>query len=1336
MFAKKKFRKLRRDPKLFFADFVRKRVSVLPHKFKPTRTFEGKNKFTIVSAAYNVDNYLDDFFKSLTRQTLNFKKHIEIIIVDDGSTDKTPDIIKSWQTKYPDNIKYIKKENGGQASARNLGIKYISNPWVTFIDPDDFVDPNYFRSVDNTLKHRKTGVELVSCNFIFYFEDSKQFSDTHPLNYRFKKGTRTVNPYTENVSIQLSVNSAFFKSEKIQNENIVFGEKIKPSFEDAKFVIDYLEISNKSKITFVEEAKYYYRKRQDGSSTLDTSWKKFELFDNVLRFGCLPLLKSYNEKYGFVPEFVQRTVLYHLIWQIKVIVNNEESIDFLGAKRKAIYFEHLKEIFKYIDEETISKFNLAGCWTYHKVGMLSLFNKKPLTTHFVYPDEFDETKSLVKLRYFSHEIGNETFYLDGIDITPAYVKTIPHSFLDENFVKERIIWLPIEDSFQSLSVHIHNKPAKIFLSGKHLNNIKASEISDFFNQTSTHDRILPVNVRILRWAADFPSVKKAYQNSWLFMDRDIQADDNAEHLYRYIKNYQSSINSYFILRRSSHDWDRLKLEGFKLIPFGSLRHKFALMNSNHLISSHADKYIFNYLDQRHYNDKLRYKQTFLQHGTTHNDMSSWFNSKKFNCLITSSPYELQDISEGNGRYKFTPKETVFSGFPRHDTLSNSSEEAEKTLLIMPTWRNYVVGGAKGKTNSRFINNNFMSTEYAQSWQSLLLNETLRNLTNNYGYKIIFFPHANIQPYLNMFTFPDYIKVLNHNDIKIQKLFMKSTAMITDYSSVAFEMGFMNKQVLYYQFDADAFFNGEHSYKKGYFDYNEHGFGPVSYTENKLLEHLSQLLENNGKPLPEYLERMTQFFPLQDGNNCQRTFEAIKALEEPRNPEDINADILLKQAESASQSQCWELAAERWHKVLTLEGDSPQTNSLIQSAEALRSLENFDAAKDALLKAEKLSSNSATTWQFAELASAQKDWLTAQALWQQLSIDPSVQKEMARLKLITANRMLGNFEIAEKLIRTIDKSKICSLALANEKAELALAKQDWQSAEEIDRFLLDEHLEDVPKKVYLRLSSNLRIQGRYIESQDFLNTYLENNENDFNGRIEQAELASANENLKDAEELWQSVLDAESRFIPHHSALMLARTKRLLGNFEEAHKLLEAYDKQSSLSEQVRLEKANIAIAQENWQQAIECLQGTTLEQGLISVAFSLRQLGKFGEAKEVLHILFEKHPESNGVLLEYAQLATAVEDWELAIKYWSKIRVNHKSVEPTKVRLELTKALRNLGCFDEAQAILLGDAELIILEKFKSKPNSSELLIEYAGLMGMMQKNKITSKPSLSVKTA
>ena len=95
-------------------------------------------------------------------------------------------IIKKWQAKYPNNITYIYKENGGQASARNLGLKQVDTEWVTFTDPDDFLDLNYFAEVDKAICE-DVKIAIIATHLIFYFEENRTFKDTHPLVYRFAK---------------------------------------------------------------------------------------------------------------------------------------------------------------------------------------------------------------------------------------------------------------------------------------------------------------------------------------------------------------------------------------------------------------------------------------------------------------------------------------------------------------------------------------------------------------------------------------------------------------------------------------------------------------------------------------------------------------------------------------------------------------------------------------------------------------------------------------------------------------------------------------------------------------------------------------------------------------------------------------------------------------------------------------------------------------------------------------------------------------------------------------------------------------------------------------------
>lgn len=94
---------------------------------------------SVIVPVYNVQKYVDRCIKSLINQTY---QNIEIILVDDGSTDKSSDICKRYNNKYP-NIIYYRKKNGGLSSARNMGLSLASGQFLMFVDSDDYVDNDY-----------------------------------------------------------------------------------------------------------------------------------------------------------------------------------------------------------------------------------------------------------------------------------------------------------------------------------------------------------------------------------------------------------------------------------------------------------------------------------------------------------------------------------------------------------------------------------------------------------------------------------------------------------------------------------------------------------------------------------------------------------------------------------------------------------------------------------------------------------------------------------------------------------------------------------------------------------------------------------------------------------------------------------------------------------------------------------------------------------------------------------------------------------------------------------------------------------------------------------------
>ncbi|WP_143421630.1 glycosyltransferase family A protein, partial [Helicobacter pullorum] len=508
----KKLEKLIRDPRLFFQDAFEKRLIPLGNalkKYKPKKR-EGYSKYVIVSAVYNVEKYLDDYFKSIINQRLDFEKNIHIVCVDDGSTDNSAKIIKSYQKKYPKNITYLYKENGGQASARNLGLKYLQEneslkdkfTWVTFTDPDDFLDIDYFYEVDRFLgDNQDEDICMVGCNIIFYYEKQKLYRDNHALNFKFKNSVQVRENYKLDNLIQLSAASCFINP-KYFNE-LWFDEKLKPNFEDAKFINEYLLENIDLKSVFLPSVKYFYRKREEGNSTLDLKLMQKDYYLNVAKNGYLNILENAHFKFGgHIPLFIQKLVLYDLCWQIKPLINSPEKLSILNESEQQEYLNLLDKIFSFIEIETVVNFSLAGCWFFYKIGILNCFKNERPPFQIAYIEDYDPYKEQILITYYTgDDKGIESILVDGEEVYADYKKIVKYDFLDRVFCYQKRLWVSIpKDAKDKLEMFNNNEQSMVGKYGEYFLDIK--DIRKEFQKR------LPKS------------------NIWLLMDRDYEADDN------------------------------------------------------------------------------------------------------------------------------------------------------------------------------------------------------------------------------------------------------------------------------------------------------------------------------------------------------------------------------------------------------------------------------------------------------------------------------------------------------------------------------------------------------------------------------------------------------------------------------------------------------------------------------------------------------------------------------------------------------------------------------------------------------------------------------------------
>lgn len=376
-------------------------------------------------------------------------------------------------------------------------------------------------------------------------------------------------------------------------------------------------------------------------------------------------------------------------------------------------------------------------------------------------------------------------------------------------------------------------------------------------------KVLPVYAKyILAYLACVFGYAKSSDPIWLISERGVDARDNGYFFFKYLRKEQRHINCCYVINKRSADYSKVAEIG-ETIEYGSIKHYAMMMRAECLISSHImgftpEPEVFLILEKRGLLI-LPGKKIFLQHGIIKDDIEGLkFPHVKPDVFICGALAEYNFVRD-NFRH---PENVVqLTGLARYDTLLN--EDNNSQILIMPTWRKWLNNLPKEK---------FAQSEYFQAYYELLADGEIQNWLKNAGLKIVFYPHYEMQKYIGLFEEleSDVVKIARFEDYDVQTLLKQSSLLITDYSSVYFDFAFMNKPILFYQFDRKQFLL-QH-YQKGYF--KESVFGEVATDYQIIKEKI--LASYNGKIFPKtFAQSQKRFFVGISNDCCKKIFCAIK-----------------------------------------------------------------------------------------------------------------------------------------------------------------------------------------------------------------------------------------------------------------------------------------------------------------------------------------------------------------------------------------------------------------------------------------------------------------------------
>lgn len=884
-------------------------------------------KVSVVVPIYNVEQYLAACIESVIAQTIGFEQNIQLILINDGSPDDSESICLKYRDNYPDNIIYVKQKNSGVSAARNNGLKRARGVYVSVLDSDDLLSPDYFEHLSGLLDKNPT-IPFAAAR-VKWFGAKTGY---HVTDYKFS-ATRAVNLDEDPSMFTSLVPTILFRGDIIQG--ILFDTEMTHN-EDAKFIDTVLLESGVHRYGVVREAEYMYRKRDEATSASDGAKERRSFYFSTIRYA---EFLSEAGKYtldGKIPAFIQFHALYHYRWRI----TQNKKPDILSDKEWSEYKASVVNGIRSLDAQTIIKgnvnLNLA-----QKMGLLQikfagdkkkirqavnrdktlrsvLFDEVRFTvssinyTHhegiiiegstpfsepsifqaslkfFLNDDELEYTTHDTSIYMFDDKLTEKTTFRIAVpqerrgnltirliekegaskQLDIAYTNTARISMrrYDYRVLKGTILLLPFGDSLKITRFQAHKiaKREVLLFSQNILKNKYGIK----------HNTLKVLAVELIRLLALF-RIGQGPSGVWLFSDRAISGGDNSEVLFRYVSRQKDpAIRPYYAINKNTSAYKRLKSSGYKVVPFKSLRHLYLAIISEVILPSHMDMmYLYPWFGVwRKYCGLMQYDIAHTQHGIVLNDISNYIGRQKKNANIFLSACTWEQKHLTDGSYGYTDDQVPITGLPRYDELVDKSDKS-RIISLHPTWRPWLTGPVKDGYHA--YSDKFANSDYFKFYQELIIDPRIVRALERNNYTLRYYIHPN-----HIANQSDF--VTNSAKVEIMKfpydynqIFSESRLFITDYSNTLFDFAYLRKPVIHTQFDYQSFFSRHGSYTRQLFDYKKEGFGPVINDYDLAVSTIISYMESGMVLEKKYRQRINKFFTYSDANNSKRAYEFIR-----------------------------------------------------------------------------------------------------------------------------------------------------------------------------------------------------------------------------------------------------------------------------------------------------------------------------------------------------------------------------------------------------------------------------------------------------------------------------
>ena len=872
-----------------------------------------KYDISVIVPVYNVEKYLKECLDSIVNQTID-KDKIEVLLIDDSSTDNSADICKEYAQSYPF-FKFHTKENGGVATARNYGIEHSQGKYIAYLDSDDALTPNSLKNIVKFFDKYYDEVDLVTYKIVPTFNGKQSEKLHYRYDYLSYEGvydlTRPENIYISQTTMNIVVKN-------MGKDNILFDQMMQ---EDQKY--NTLILSKKMKIGYCTGAKYLYTKNP--ASATNSSFYSYYIFESAMKLW-EDLFSKYDDK---VPQYIQALFVNDLSWKtradillpyhyegekyekaigrINALLNRVDDYVILNMPKLIVphkfFLLSLKENSNFSVKAGCTGLTMTnnGDTVFYDTGVnMGLSRFKP-NDKYVYIDGFfrspvfefcEKPKAYVHLAGGDRVIDQELELMESAwDYYKVKTKTNKHwrVLYKWDYKKYNNIWFTLEMDGVEIPVRTELTGQSPFQKGTNRTSLfrcgyRFNMLNRGFSSSKAKD-------------GEYESYKKSYTKSlffkrtrtsilreiyidkvnpkrriWLYYDcRNVYKDNG---YYQFIHDFEKDdgVERYYVVNDNMNRKKILTPKQRKnVIKFGSLKHKRFLFAAEKIVTGYAEfenLFPFHPALWPYYTDAFKAEVIYLQHGVLHAFLPWKYSNDRLNYVdkeVISTNFEMKNMTEN---YGFPEEKLIPAGMPRYDFIDANAVESEKKIIFAPTWRKYLVDNVDRVLTAN--PNKIKKSVFFKETYDFLHSKQLQDMLEKYDWTLDFKLHPILKNCAYLWDIDsDRIKIADNSvDEKSYKIF------ITDFSSFCFDFVYLKKTIMYFVPDEDMFKAGMNDYRKLDLPLEE-GFGPLCKSSQQALESLEKLLERNGEPEKLYLDRMDSFFINTDDKCRDRIYDAIK-----------------------------------------------------------------------------------------------------------------------------------------------------------------------------------------------------------------------------------------------------------------------------------------------------------------------------------------------------------------------------------------------------------------------------------------------------------------------------